>query len=87
MKLFGNSLNIVALKLNEMTGKAFACLQKSHCISSNGLKEIVDANGHMTKYRENFMISQNLHNRITITPKVLLGKPTIRGLPLVLSKS
>ncbi len=26
------------------------------------------------------MASQNLHDRITINPKVLLGKPTIRGL-------
>jgi len=26
------------------------------------------------------MISQNLHDRITINPRVLLGKPTIRGL-------
>jgi uncharacterized protein (DUF433 family) len=26
------------------------------------------------------MASQNLQNRITINPKVLLGKPTIRGL-------
>ena len=26
------------------------------------------------------MVSQNLHDRITINPRVLLGKPTIRGL-------
>ena len=26
------------------------------------------------------MASQNLHDRITLNPKVLLGKPTIRGL-------
>jgi len=26
------------------------------------------------------MVLQNLHDRITINPRVLLGKPTIRGL-------